>query len=262
MKRTRIEIQPQHYPAELERLLRDVPVYDSSCSPEANVLYIERDGGYFLKSAPGGSLFREAEMTRFWAKKGLSAEVLFYQTESERDFLLTTRIKGEDLTSAQYLEDPTRLCDAYATLLRQLHETDGTGCPVPKHTASYLARAEENYQKGAYDLSYFCDLWGNATSEEVYALLQREGGLLRNDTLLHGDYCLPNVIFDSWRFSGLIDLGNGGIGDRHVDLFWGAWTLNFNLHTNRYRDRFLDAYGRECVEEELLRVVAAAEVFG
>jgi kanamycin kinase len=47
-----------------------------------------------------------------------------------------------------------------------------------------------------------------------------------------------------------------------VDLFWGAWTLWFNLGTDKYRERFFDAYGRDRIDEELIKVVAAAEVFG
>ena len=69
-------------------------------------------------------------------------------------------------------------------------------------------------------------------------------------------------MLDNWRFSGLIDVGNGGVGDRHIDIFWGAWTLFFNLKTNAYYNRFLDAYGRDRVEPELLRTVAALESFG
>ena len=80
--------------------------------------------------------------------------------------------------------------------------------------------------------------------------------------LTHGDYCLPNILLDDWRFAGFIDLDSGGVGDRHVDLFWGIWSLGFNLKTDRYRERFLDAYGRDKIEEERLRTVAAVEVFG
>ena len=36
----------------------------------------------------------------------------------------------------------------------------------------------------------------------------------------------------------------------------------FNLKTNRYSDRFLDAYGRDAVNPELLRGIAAIETFG
>ena len=86
--------------------------------------------------------------------------------------------------------------------------------------------------------------------------------MLKCDTLLHGDYCLPNIMLTDWQFSGFIDVGNGGVGDRHVDLFWGTWTLNFNLKTDRYRDRFLDAYGRDVIEPGMMDLIAACEVFG
>ena len=261
MKRTRITPDLSRFPADLRPLLDGAPLYDSSCSPEARVIYIEKDGGYYLKSAPSGSLKREAELTRFFHEKGLATEVLGYLSE-ERDWMLTRRVLGEDCTHADYLADPRRLCDTTATLLRALHETPICGCPVPDHTARYLASAEEGYRIGRYDASLFPDNWGYASAEEAIEVVRRDGHLLATDTLLHGDYCLPNIMLDNWRFSGFIDLGNGGVGDRHVDLFWGAWSLFFNLKTDAYRDRFLDAYGRDKIEPELLRVVAAAEVFG
>ena len=87
-------------------------------------------------------------------------------------------------------------------------------------------------------------------------------GCLETSVLLHGDFCLPNVIFDGGKLSGYIDLGGAGIGDRHIDLFWGAWTLNFNLHTEKYRDIFFDAYGRDKIDEERLLLVSAIEAFG
>jgi kanamycin kinase len=40
------------------------------------------------------------------------------------------------------------------------------------------------------------------------------------------------------------------------------WSLNYNLKTDRFSGRFLDAYGRDKVDGERLCVVAAAEVFG
>jgi kanamycin kinase len=46
------------------------------------------------------------------------------------------------------------------------------------------------------------------------------------------------------------------------EAFRGSWILGFNLHTDAYRGRFFDAYGRDRVDEDLIRVVAAAEVFG
>lgn len=261
MKRTLIAPTLSDYPSEYRPLLDGARVFDSSCSPEARVVFIDRKDGYYLKSAPRGSLQREAELTRYFHARGLAAEVLDYRSD-ERDWLLTTRVRGEDLTHADYLAQPERLATLLGERLRTLHELSTEGCPVPDHTSRYLATVEHNYRTGNYDTSHFPDSFGYASAEQAWQVVEAGRHLLKSDTLLHGDYCLPNVMLDDWTFSGFIDLGNGGVGDRHVDLFWGAWTLAFNLHTDAYRDRFFDAYGRDHIELEMLDIVAACEVFG
>ncbi len=264
MKRTLLSIDPAQFPTEYHPLLTGAPVYDSSCSPAAKVYFIDRDGGYYLKTQPvsAGSLRLEAEKTRFFFEKGLGAEVLSYSTVGDSDWLLTRRVVGEDCTHADYLAQPERLCDLLAEVLRGLHDLPTEGCPAPDYLDRYLALAEQNYRTGNYDKSQFPDSFGYASAEEAWSVLTEGRHLLKADTLIHGDYCLPNIMLNGWRFSGFIDLGNSGVADRHIDLFWGAWTLWFNLHTDAYRDRFFDAYGRDRVDEELIRVVAAAEVFG
>lgn len=73
---------------------------------------------------------------------------------------------------------------------------------------------------------------------------------------------MPNIMLDDWSFSGFIDVDSAGVGDRHIDLFWGVWSLEFNLGTNEFASRFLDAYGRDKVNTDILKIVAAAEVLG
>ena len=261
MKRTPICIDLSTIPTQFHPYLQDAALFDSSCSPAAKVYYLDKGPGYYLKTAPKGSLGKEAALTRFFHSKGLAAEVLSYENLAA-DWMLTRRIPGEDCLYQPYLDDPARLCDITAQLLRQLHETDHAGCPVANRTADYLATACRNWENKRYDASLFPDNWGYATAEEAWAELEKNGKFLRSDTLLHGDYCLPNIMLDNWRFTGFIDLDAGGVGDRHIDLFWGMWSLQFNLKTDRYRERFLDAYGRECINEDIFRTVAAAEVFG
>jgi kanamycin kinase len=61
--------------------------------------------------------------------------------------------------------------------------------------------------------------------------------------LIHGDFCLPNVLVDAeGRLSGLIDLGLSGLGDPLVDLVAGVWTLQYNYGAGHARE-FLEAYG-------------------
>ena len=262
MKRILIHPDLSQYPSLFHPLMKGAEIFDSSCSPEASVILIAKEGGYYLKSAPEGDLKREAELDAYFHKKGFGAKVLSYCTEQGRDWLLTERVRGEDCTHAEYLQDPKRLCDLLAERLRSLHEIDCSDCPVQNRMDAYFATAEKNYRAGLFDLSYAKDYWKEPAAEELWEAIVRERHLFQNDTLLHGDYCLPNIMLDDWQFSGFIDLGNGGVGDRHIDLFWGAWTLEFNLKTNQYRNRFLDAYGRDLVDEDKLRLIAAAEVFG
>ena len=64
------------------------------------------------------------------------------------------------------------------------------------------------------------------------------------------------------RFSCFIDLAMAGLGDKHIDLYWALWSLQYNLGTEKYTDYFLDLYGRENFEYDMLRVIAAFEAFG
>ena len=257
MKLTRITPNLDLYPEEFLPLLDGARVFDSSCSPEAKVIYIDRDEGYFLKSSEKGSLVREALLGGYFHKKGLAPEVISYLS-LEKDYLLTKKAQGLDATAKIYLDEPKRLAEKMGEVLRELHSLDFQDCPVKNRMESYFSLAEENARLDKYDLSF-----GSFKSKkEAYEALKASRDILKCDTLIHGDFCLPNILFDNWSFSSFIDLGNGGAGDKHIDIFWGAWTLNFNLKTDKYRDIFLSAYGKERIENEALIAVSAAEIFG
>ena len=261
MKRKPVSFCPEFFPEELRSFVSRFCLYDSSCSPEARVWMLDGPERFFLKSASSGTLKTEADMTRYYHGKGLGTEVIGYLS-GEQDWLLTRAVPGEDCTFPKYHEDPKRLCDTTATLLRQLHEESTEGCPVTNRCGAYLANARKSYETGFCELDLFPEQeWSFSSVEEAWQIVAKNGKFLKNDTLLHGDYCLPNIMLDDWTFTGFIDVGRGGIGDRHIDIFWGVWTLFFNLKTNAYDNRFLDVYGRDRIEPELLRTVAALEVF-
>ena len=262
MKRTLLSAPPDWVPESLRHLCSGAKVYDSSCSPEARVIYIDRDCGYFLKTSARGTLAREAAMASYFHKKGLTARVCEYVC-ADRDFLLTERVPGEDATAQKYLSDPYRLAKVAGQMLRELHETDFSACPVMNRNECYISLVEENFKKGIFDLSLTEKLYHFKSSEEAYKIFSEGKSSLKGEVLLHGDYCLPNVMLNrDFTLSGFIDLGNGGVGDRHIDIFWGRWTLLVNLGTDKYADRFFDAYGRDKIDEDKLKIIAAAEVFG
>ena len=170
MKKIPISHLPATLPESLRRELENAPLYDSSCSPEARVIYIEKNEGLYLKIAEQGTLSREAQMTAYFHGKGLGTEVLSY-VSAEEDFLLTRAVRGEDLTHEGYLSNPERLCDTLAVTLRALHETDFHGCPAERRMTEYLALADRNYKAGKFDATLFPEGIGFESAERAYAVL-------------------------------------------------------------------------------------------
>ena len=258
MKKTLITPDLSEFPSEFHSLFTG-KVFDSSCSPEARVYYIA-DKHLFLKKSPLGTLKSEAVLTDYFGSIGLGAEVLSYISD-EHDWLLTSEVKGEDLTHENYLSRPAFLAEKLGVTLKMLHSLPTDGCPVNR-TESYLKNAEYGYKNKRYDDTLFPDNWGYTSPESAWRVIEKRACELECNTLLHGDYCLPNIMFNGDSLSGFIDVGNGGIGDRHIDLFWGAWTLQFNLKTDKYKDIFFDAYGRKNIDFDRFSLIAACEVFG
>ena len=222
MQKTKVDININDFPQELHYIFADTNVYDSSSSPKAQVLY--SDLGYYIKIADAGNLSQEATLARLFDQKGLGPRVVFY-IQAEKDYLVTESAKGED--ALEYLDNPKKLCEVLADAMKYLHDQSIEGVPV-------------------------------STSMKVYDSSEK-GMKLKKDTFIHGDFCLPNVMLENWKFTSFIDAGAAGVGDKHIDIYWTLWSLQYNLKTDEYTDYFLDCYGREKVDMDILKIVAEVE---
>ena len=259
MQKTKLSAPPDGIPEEIVRFLGPADYYDSSCSDAARVCFVDRAGGFFLKSAAKGTLAEEARMTDLFFRRGMGPEVLFYRSE-DRDWMLTAKIPGEDGT--HWLDEPEMLCALLGEVFRSLHDGGGdltVGSLCPDRTAETLTRAKSGLEKGTFETHLRPERYGIRNPEDARAVLEENGSRFRPDCLIHGDACLPNVLIEDGRFRGFVDCGAAGFGNRHTDLFWTVWSLAYNMKTDRFGDRFLDAYGREAVDPDLLRTAAAAE---
>ena len=246
-------------PPAIRRTVQGADITDSSCSTAARVYCVEKDGGLFLKVAAPGALKDEAMMTGVFFRLGLAAEVLDYETAGSHDYLLTRRVPGEDCIHPAHLSQPERLSALIGEQLRRLHELKPVDSRLPGRLAPYLERVRRGLALGCFDPSFCRGLWDFASAREAQEAALAGCAALKEDVLVHGDYCLPNILLDGWRFSGFVDLGGSGLADRHFDLLDGIWSLNYNLGSSRYTARFLDAYGRDRADPELLRCAAAME---
>ena len=224
MELRKVDLCLEGFPEELKLILVDCEIFDSSCGSDAKVYYL--DTGFFLKIAEAGKLKLEAEMIHRFHERGLGVEVVKY-ISNDRDFMLTKAAFGKDCT--HYLEHPKELCETLAKAMRELHAQSIEDMPVSSVMEYYETR------------------WGEGEKRLQY------------DTLIHGDYCLPNIILDQMKFSSYIDLALAGVGDRHVDIYWVLWSLSYNLKTDEYREYFLELYGRENIDEAILEMISKIE---
>lgn len=219
MQKKEIKVNTDDFPSELHYIFENARIYDSSSHPSMTVLY--SDNGYYVKIAEKGSLAKEAEMARLFACNGIGVDVVSV-ISGTKYYMVTRPAKGEDCT--HYLNNPEKLCEVLAEAMKFLHDRPIKNVPV-------------------------------SSCMETYAGLS----FIKQDTFIHGDFCLPNIILDNWKFSKFIDLGLAGAGDRHIDIYWVLWSLNHNLKTDRYTDYFLDLYGKENYDKDVLKRVAEIE---
>ena len=179
MTKTRLDALPPDCPAEIAELLGDAPVYDSSCSEDARVFFIDRNEGFFLKRAPLENLREEKAMTAVFARLGLGPEVLAY-TQNEWGWMLTRRIPGEDGT--HYLDRPAILCDVLGPAFRELHDRGlamADGLPLPDRTAETLSNAEKGLAAGAFQDYLRTERYGITSLADARSVLENARGTYR-----------------------------------------------------------------------------------
>ena len=59
------------------------------------------------------------------------------------------------------------------------------------------------------------------------------------NTLIHGDFCLPNILATGNKITGFIDTEGAGLGDPYADYAWCIWSFEYNLNSKEYTQLLL-----------------------
>lgn len=245
-------------PKAILRHLGDCPLEDRTFSGTAGVFFCPRDGGLYLRVNAPGREKDHALMTDYFYGKGLGPRLVEYVNDGEHDYLLTRALPGENALSPRLLENPERLAAELGKAFRRLHEIRDENIPVQGFSDRFIRETEDflkdeiipgNSPEG-FKARYGC------TPEQALAALPAIRRYEGDFSLIHGDACLPNVMFSDFVFTGFIDLGAACLGDRHYDLAATLWSLGYNLKSQAYGAVFLDAYGRDFVDEDRLALCA------
>ncbi len=187
---------------------------------------------YVLKIRPEGDRDTvDVRILQWLAGKAPVPQVAAHEVRDGRDWLLMTRVPGKELCHPDVMNRPALLLDCMAEALHTLWAIPVEECPFERTVEDNLLHAEKTIQAGYFDSSD-CEpeTFGPGGFEHPKALLEWLKTRIppQDRVVTHGDFCLPNLFTDGKRFTGFIDVGNTGAGDRWMDLALGWRSLKHN----------------------------------
>ncbi len=168
--------------------------------------------------------------------------------------LVMSRMVGKMACDAVWLDRPEALMRALAGALKRLWAVDVRGCPSVCDLDAELSVLRERVARGEAKKAPA----GFASAEALLGWL--ENNRPREDRVLsHGDFCLPNVLFDGAGNASFIDLGGCGMADRYRDISLCLQSLRRNcngffggaVRPAPDEQIFWDALGEPCDEAKL-----------
>lgn len=243
-------LKKEIFPSEIQSLIGVRPIETNDVGrSHALVAMIGND--LVLKRTEKGKLQNAYLMQSFFHRHDLAPEAVYYLSD-DFDYLVSARALGKSAIDEENLRHPARLAAAMGEFLLKVHSLPAPDCPVQNLMDGFLNDFDIALLKNEGVYAPVADFIGIKTLSEASEVVSAARGLFQNDTVLHGDYCLPNIMLENLTGRHLIDVGEGGVGDRHFDLFWGLWSLCYNLKTPAYGEAFLSAYGKNRVDLHLI----------
>ncbi len=239
------------FPEKIRIYMIGANLFDSSCHSDAVVIYSSK--GYFIKRSPKGTLIREAMLGKVFYELGLGAEVSEYVQENE-DYLVTKEAPGKDLT--HFIGEPESVCEILIRAMKLLHNTENDMKEISEAVKIYRSAVPKEETSIP---SPVAELFGIRSWEEAVDTVKNTPCPLKCDTLIHGDFCLPNLLYDDSGKITFIDFAYSGMGDKNIDIYWACWSLWFNTKDIKWAEYFLSLYGHENYSMETLRYIASVE---
>jgi len=145
----------------------------------------------YVKSGPSADVADEVARLSWLGAAGFRCPSVI---KAGPGWMVTTELRGRDASEPWATHERGGVLDAFADAQLALQSLDSASCPFPTR---YPAHA------------------------------------LSSDLVVtHGDFCCPNVLIDpsSLTFTGVLDVGWLGVGDRYIDVATTVMTLGGSLN--------------------------------
>lgn len=220
-----------YIPSEIKKLIKGRSYEIDSIGLSGSTVIKLRD--MVLKISETNKAFRNEVNAMRWLEGKLPVPRVIYHTEEGgKGYLLMSRVNGLMGCDRYYLERPDELKCLLADTLKALWNVDISDCPTHQSLDDDLLRAEDNVRRGMVSFEDV-DKWlladGGFTSFESLLKWLNKAKPEIEPVLSHGDLSLPNLFFENGQLTGIIDLGDMGIGDRWRDIAICLRSFKHNL---------------------------------
>lgn len=207
--------------------------------PTVEVFFIEGDYEYFIMSEIVGI-------------NGVEAIIQSSKTDDKEPTNRVSRNKEAIVTAA-------------ALGLKKIHELDISTCPFNETISIKLANAYENVKNGLVDERDFDSERLGRSAHSVYQELKRRVPQESDLVFCHGDYCLPNILFNNftnnitdnkYSVSGFIDFDRAGVSDKYNDLAISSRSIATNIGDDvdrKYEALFFETYGLSDIDHDKIK---------
>jgi len=186
------------------------------------VFRLEKSGAksLYLKIAarPHSELAKEKLRLEWLSGKLPVPEVLMFDADDERDYLLLSEIEGFPASDDYLTVEPEKVIKQLADGLKMIHALPPNDCPFDSTLDKKIELARFRMEQKLVDENDFDDERQGRTAADLFREVLATKSETEDLVFTHGDFCLPNIILKDDSLSGFIDWGAAGIADRYQDI--------------------------------------------
>lgn len=206
---------------------------------------LKEGGSAILKTQSAASrVTLEDEYKRLLWLQGKVAcpKLLYYSKNGNQIYMLIEKVDGK--VCYEFKEIGYSL----GSLLKSIHSLDISECEFKENSVSVLL--EKAIEKVHYVIDTIKEIYPDETEESIIKFLKENQP--EDDAVVHGDFCLPNIIRKDDGEMKVIDVGDLSVSTKYYDFFHFMKSLRINKMEDEIIE-FKKGYGIDDIEERFLK---------